>query len=198
MFPHLPGSSSEVFIGVTIFIGLLILLGSYLATSNIIAGLVITYMRPFKVGDRIKLGDITGDVIEKTLLITRLRTQNNEEITIPNSTILIGSTINYTALSKKEGLIIHTTVTIGYNSPWPQVHKALEEAAAKTEHLLKRPKPFVLQTKLDDFYVKYQINAYTREASKQATIYSSLHQNIQDKFKEAKIDIISPHYRSKG
>lgn len=198
MFPHLPGSSSEVFIGVTIFIGLLILLGSYLATSNIIAGLVITYMRPFKVGDRIKLGDITGDVIEKTLLITRLRTQNNEEITIPNSTILIGNTINYTALSKKEGLIIHTTVTIGYNSPWPQVHKALEEAAAKTEHLLKRPKPFVLQTKLDDFYVKYQINAYTREASKQATIYSSLHQNIQDKFKEAKIDIISPHYRSKG
>lgn len=191
MFPHLPGSSSDVFIGVTIFIGLLILLGSYSAVSNIIAGMVITYMRPFKVGDRVKLGKTTGDVIEKTLLITRLRTQNNEIITVPNSTILIGNTINYTALSQKEGLIIHTTITIKYDVPWPQVHKALEEAANKTQLLMKNPKPFVLQTKLDNSYVEYQINAYTKEVSKQATIYSTLHQNIQDSFKESGIDLVS-------
>ena len=196
MFPHLPGSSSDIFKGVSVFIGLLVSLGSSSAISNIVAGLVITYMRPFRIGDRIKLGDTTGDVIEKTLLVTRLRTPKNEEITIPNSTILTGNTTNYTALSKNEGLIIHTTITIGYDAPWPKVHKALEEAAAKTEHLKKNPKPFVLQTSLDDFYVGYQINAYTKEASKQAIIYSELHKNIQDSFNQAGIEIMSPHYRA--
>lgn len=196
MFPHLPGSNSDIFKGVSVFIGLLVSLGSSSAISNIVAGLVITYMRPFKIGDRIKLGDTTGDVIEKTLLVTRLRTPKNEEITIPNSTILTGNTTNYTALSKGDGLIIHTTVTIGYDVPWPQVHKALEAAAAQTEHLLKKPKPFVLQTSLDDFYVEYQINAYTHEASKQAVIYSELHKNIQNSFNKASIEIMSPHYRA--
>ncbi len=196
MFPHLPGSNSDIFKGVSVFIGLLVSLGSSSAISNIVAGLVITYMRPFKIGDRIKLGDTTGDVIEKTMLVTRLRTAKNEEITIPNSSILTGNTTNYTALSKSEGLIMHTTVTIGYSVPWPQVHKALEEAAAKTELLMKKPKPFVLQTSLSDFYVEYQINAYTKEASKQATIYSDLHKNIQDSFNKAGIEIMSPHYLS--
>lgn len=196
MFPHLPGSSSDVFKGVSVFIGFLVSLGSSSAISNIVAGLVITYMRPFRIGDRIKLGDTTGDVIEKTLLVTRLRTPKNEEITIPNSTILIGNTTNYTALSKSEGLIIHTSITIGYDTPWPLVHKALETAAANTANLMPTPKPFVLQTSLDDFYVEYQINAYTKEASKQASIYSELHQNIQNSFNQAGIEIMSPHYRA--
>ncbi|OJV22989.1 MAG: transmembrane ion channel [Bacteroidetes bacterium 41-46] len=196
IFPHLPGSDSEIFKGVSVFVGVLVSLGSSSAIGNIVAGLVITYMRPFKIGDRIKIGEITGDVIEKTLLVTRLKTQKNEEITIPNSSILTGNTTNFTTLAKEEGLIIHTTVTIGYDVPWKDVHKALERAANITEFISKDPKPFVLQTGLDDFYVAYQINAYTKEASKQAVIYSELHKNIQETFKKAGIEIMSPHYRA--
>ena len=161
-----------------------------------VAGLVITYMRPFKIGDRIKIGDITGDVIEKTMLVTRIRTIKNEEITIPNSSVLSGNTTNYSTNANTQGLIVHTTVTIGYDVPWKDMHQALIDAALKTEFIMPDPKPFVLQTSLDDFYVSYQINAYTREASKQAVIYSNLHQNIQDICNERGIEILSPHYRA--
>jgi small-conductance mechanosensitive channel len=196
IFPYLPGSDSNIFKGVSVFIGVLFSLGSSSAIANMVAGLVITYMRPFKIGDRIKIGDVAGDVLEKTLLVTRLRTIKNEIITIPNSAVLNGNTTNYTSASKELGLIIHSSVTIGYDVPWPKVHSALNEAAKRTEFLLKEPKPFVLQTSLEDFYVAYQINAYTREAQKQALIYSNLHQNIQDVFNEQGIEILSPHYRA--
>jgi small-conductance mechanosensitive channel len=196
IFPYLPGSNSSIFKGVSVFLGVLFSLGSTSAISNMVAGLVITYMRPFKVGDRIKIGEITGDVIEKNLLVTRLLTIKNEEITIPNSSVLSGNTINYSAKSKSEGLIIHTTVTIGYGVPWKDMHQALIDAALRTEMIEKDPAPFVLQTSLGDFYVAYQINAYTREANKQATIYSWLHQNIQDVCNERGIEILSPHYRA--
>ena len=196
IFPYLPGSDSNIFKGVSVFIGVLFSLGSSSAIANMVAGLVITYMRPFKIGDRIKIGDVAGDVLEKTLLVTRLRTIKNEIITIPNSAVLNGNTTNYTSASKELGLIIHSSVTIGYDVPWNKVHAALNEAAGRTEFLLKEPKPFVLQTSLEDFYVAYQINAYTREAQKQALIYSNLHQNIQDVFNEQGIEILSPHYRA--
>lgn len=196
IYPFLPGSGSDIFKGVSVFIGILFSLGSSSAISNMVAGLVITYMRPFKIGDRIKIGDITGDVIEKTLLVTRVRTPKNEEITIPNSSVLSGNTTNYTTMAKADGLIIYTTVTIGYDVPWREMHKALINAANRTSTLMKEPKPFVLQTSLDDFYVSYQINAYTREASKMAAIYSELHQHIQDCCNEAGIEIMSPHYRA--
>jgi small-conductance mechanosensitive channel len=153
-------------------------------------------MRPYKIGDRIKIGEISGDVIEKTLLVTRLKTIKNEVITIPNSSILTGNTTNFTVLSKTDGLIIHTTLTIGYDVPWNDVHEALIDAALKTKMILKKPKPFVQQTCLDDFYVEYQLNAYINEASKQAAIYSQLHQHIQDVFNEKEIEILSPHYRT--
>ncbi|WP_236252729.1 mechanosensitive ion channel family protein [Echinicola sp. 20G] len=196
IFPHLPGSDSDAFKGVSVFIGILFSLGSSSAISNMIAGLVITYMRPFKIGDRIRLGETSGDVVEKTLLVTRLRTIKNEEITIPNSAILTGNTINYSSYSKNEGLIIHTTVTIGYDVPWQKMYDTLIEAALRTDMIMKEPKPFVLQTSLDDFYVAYQINAHTQEASRQALIYSNLHQNIQDVCNENGIEILSPHYRA--
>jgi len=196
IFPFLPGSDSDIFKGVSIFIGVLFSLGSSSAISSMIAGLVITYMRPFKIGDRIKIGDVTGDVVEKTLLITRLKTAKNELITIPNSSILSGNTINYSSETEHQGLIVHTTVTIGYDVPWKDMYKALQEAADRTEFLLKEPKPFILQTSLDDFYVSYQINAYTKEANKQARIYSELHENIQDACNEMGIEILSPHYRA--
>jgi small-conductance mechanosensitive channel len=196
IFPYLPGSDSNVFKGVSVFIGVLFSLGSSSAISNMIAGLVITYMRPFKIGDRIKIGDMTGDVVEKTILVTRLRTPKNEEITIPNSSVLTGNTINYSAFSKTEGLIIHTSVTIGYDVPWKNMHQALTDAALRTKMVLHEPMPFVLQTSLDDFYISYQVNVYTREANKQAAIYSELHQNIQDVCNERGIEIMSPHYRA--
>lgn len=196
IFPYLPGSGSPAFQGVSVFIGILFSLGSSSAIANMVAGLVITYMRPFRIGDRVKIGDITGDVMEKTSLVTRIRTIKNEDITVPNSTVLLSSTTNYSTNTgpKDNGLIVHTTVTIGYDVPWKDMHRALIDAALRTDMILKKPEPFVLQTSLDDFYVSYQINGYTREANAQAKIYSQLHQNIQDCCNEAGIEIMSPHY----
>jgi small-conductance mechanosensitive channel len=196
IFPYLPGSDSPIFRGISVFLGLLISLGSSSAIGNIIAGLVITYMRAFRIGDRVKIGDTTGDVIEKSLLVTRVRTIKNEEVTIPNSFILNGSTINYTAATQERGLILNTAVTIGYDVPWRDVHELLISAAIKTDLIMDEPKPFVFQTGLDDFYVSYQINAYTQRPEKAAAIYSDLHANIQDAFNEAGVEILSPHYRA--
>lgn len=196
IFPYLPGSDSPVFQGVSVFLGILFSLGSSTAISNMVAGLVITYMRPFKIGDRIRIGDITGLVLEKSMLVTRIRTIKNEEITIPNSTVLSGHTINYTTSAKELGLILHTTVTIGYDVPWQKVHDLLIRSAADADGILKdeNKKPFVLQTSLDDFYVAYQLNAYTDQPDRMALIYSNLHQQIQDKFAEAGVEIMSPHF----
>lgn len=194
VFPYLPGSDSPAFQGVSVFLGVLLSLGSSSAVNNIIAGLVITYMRPFKIGDRVKIGDVVGDVIEKTTLVIRIRTIKNEDITVPNSTVLSSNTINYSANAMDKGLIVHTTVTIGYEAPWKDVQQALINAALRTPLIQQEPVPFVLQTSLDDFYVSYQLNAYTKDANAQAVIYSELHRNIQDTFNEAAIEIMSPHY----
>jgi small-conductance mechanosensitive channel len=196
IFPYLPGSDTAVFRGVSVFIGFLLTFGSMGSLSSIIAGIVLTYMRSFTIGDRVKIGDVTGDVIEKTMLVTRVRTTKNEIISIPNSTILTSHIINFSSDAPDKGLILHTTVTIGYDVPWRQVHELLIGAALATELIEKEPRPFVLQTSLDDFYVSYQINAYTRAPNRQAATYSLLHQNIQDKFNEAGVEIMSPHYRA--
>ncbi len=194
VYPYLPGSKSGVFQGISVFVGLIISLGSSTVIGNIIAGLVITYMRPFKLGDRIKLNETTGNVIEKTPFVTRLRTPKNEVVTIPNAFIMSSHTVNYSASARQFGLIIHTTVTIGYDAPWRQVHQLLINAARSTPGVLAHPKPFVLETELQDYYPCYQINAYIRDADRLAQITSDLHQNIQDTFNEAGVEIMSPHY----
>lgn len=196
IFPYLPGSDSPVFQGVSVFLGFLFTFGSAGSLSNVIAGLVLTYMRLFVIGDRIKIGEVTGDVIEKSVLVTRIRTAQNEIISIPNSSVMNSHTINYSSDAPENGLIIHTTITIGYDTPWKDVHSALIDSALRTELILKEPHPFVLQTSLQDFYVAYEINGYIREANRQGAIYSDLHQNIQDVFNERGIEIMSPHYRS--
>jgi small-conductance mechanosensitive channel len=196
IFPYLPGSDSPVFQGVSVFLGFLFTFGSAGSLSNVIAGLVLTYMRLFKIGDRVMIGGISGDVIEKNMLVTRVRTIKNEIISIPNSTVMNSHTINYSSDAPEKGLIMHSTVTIGYDVPWRDMHQVLIAAALQTPLILKEPAPFVLQTSLDDFYVSYQINAYTRESNKQAVIYSELHQNIQDLCNNAGIEIMSPHYRA--
>jgi small-conductance mechanosensitive channel len=196
IFPLLPGSDSDIFKGVSVFIGLLISFGSSSAIANAVAGIVITYMRPFKVGDRIKVDEFIGTVMEKSTLVTRIRTIKNEDVTIPNSKILTSSTINYSDPARSHGLIIHTTVTIGYDAPWRTVHRLLTEAALNTEGVMKDPAPFVLQTSLDDFYVSYQINVYIQDVLNMINIKSDLHQNIQDSFNRGGVEIMSPHYRS--
>jgi len=194
IYPYLPGSDSGVFQGISVFVGLIISLGSSTVIGNVMAGLVITYMRPFKLGDRIQLNDTTGNVIEKTPLVTRIRTTKNEVVTIPNSFIMSSHTVNYSASAREYGLIIHSEVTIGYDAPWRKVHQLLIEAALNTPGVTDDPRPFVLETSLSDWYPVYQVNAYIREADRLAQIYSNLHQNIQDVFNEAGIEIMSPHY----
>ncbi|MDE5750859.1 MAG: mechanosensitive ion channel family protein [Duncaniella sp.] len=194
IYPYLPGSDSGVFQGISVFVGLIISLGSSTVIGNIIAGLVITYMRPFKLGDRIKLNDTTGNVIEKTPFVTRLRTPKNEVVTIPNSFIMSSHTVNYSASARQFGLIIHTSVTIGYDVPWRQVHQLLIDAARLTPGVLEHPKPFVLETELQDYYPCYQINAYITDADRIGDIMTALHQNIQDCFNEAGVEIMSPGY----
>lgn len=194
IYPYLPAAKNGVFQGISVFVGLIISLGSSTVIGNVIAGLVITYMRPFKLGDRIQLNDTTGNVIEKTPLVTRIKTPKNEVVTIPNSFIMSSHTVNYSASAREYGLIIHSEVTIGYDVPWRQVHQLLIEAALNTPGVIDDPRPFVLETSLSDWYPVYQINAYIREADKLAQIYSDLHQNIQDRFNEAGIEIMSPHY----
>lgn len=196
IYPYLPKSKSGIFQGISVFVGLIISLGSSTVIGNIIAGLVITYMRPFKIGDRIQLNDTTGKVIEKTPFVTRLCTPKNEVVTIPNSFIMSSHTTNYSASARQYGLIIHTTVTIGYDAPWRLVHQLLINAARLTPGVLEDPKPFVLETELQDYYPCYQINAYIKDADLLGQIMSDLHQNIQDIFNEAGVEIMSPHYRA--
>lgn len=194
VFPYIPGSSSPAFQGVSVFLGVLVSLGSTSAVANVVAGIVITYMRSFRPGDRVKIADTVGDIVEKTLLVTRVRTVKNVDITIPNSMVLSSHIVNYSTLAPTAGLILNTEVTIGYDAPWRKVHELLTQAALKTEGILSTPAPFVFQTSLDDSYVRYQLNAYTRQANSMASMYSGLHQSIQDTFNEAGIEIMSPAY----
>jgi small-conductance mechanosensitive channel len=196
VFPYLPGSESPAFKGISVFLGVLLSLGSTSAVAHAVAGTILTYMRAFQVGDFVRIGNDVGEVIEKTLLVTRICTQKKEVVTIPNSTVLGGVVVNYSAEARQKGVIFHTTVTIGYNAPWRQVHELLISAALATEDVLRDPAPFVVQTALNDFYVGYELNASTVNPKNMQTIYSRLHQNIQDKFNEAGVEINSPHYTS--
>ncbi len=193
-FPYLPGSKSEAFKGISIFLGVLFSLGSTSAVANIVAGLILTYTNAFKIGDRIRIGENFGDVEAKSLLVTRIKTPKNVMVTIPNSMVIGSHISNYSATARKGTLILHSSVTIGYDAPWRKVHELLIAAAGATEHVLGTPPPFVLQTALNDFYVTYELNAHTDQPHLMVKTYSDLHQNIQDKFNEAGVEIMSPHY----
>ena len=194
IYPYLPGSESGVFQGVSVFVGLIVSLGSSSVISNFIAGFVITYMRPFKSGDFIKVNDTIGNVVEKTPFITRIRTIKNEIVTIPNSFITTSNTVNYSSSARQYGLIIHTMLTMGYDVPWRKVHQLLIDAALDTKGVLEHPTPFVLETELNDNYMCYQINAYIKDADDMPVIMSDLLQNIQDYFNGAGIELFAPHH----
>ncbi|MEG3437196.1 mechanosensitive ion channel domain-containing protein [Pannus brasiliensis CCIBt3594] len=195
-FPYLPGFNSPAFQGVSVFLGILFSLGSTSAIANIVGGVILIYTRAFQLRDIISIGDVTGDVIEKTLLVTRIRTPANRVVTIPNSALLNTNVVNF-SVSQREfdrPLILQTTVTLGYDLPWRKVHAVLIDAALATEHILPDPAPFVLQSSLNDFAVAYQVNAYTDRPNLMPLIHSELHQNIQDKCNETGIEIMSPNY----
>ena len=192
IYPYLPGSDSGVFQGISVFVGLILSLGSTAVIGNIVAGLVITYMRPFHVGNMIKLNDTIGTVMEKTPFVTRIRTLKNEIITIPNSFILSSQTTNYTASANNYGLIIHVAVGVCYDVPNTRVHELLLQAARMTKGVLSDREPFVLEKKFEDFYQQYEINAYIKDVNMISRIYSELHHNIQNLFIEAGVDLNVP------
>jgi len=193
-YPYIPGSDSEAFKGISVILGIMFSIGSSSFISNIIAGYSLTYRRAFKIGDRIKVDDSFGDVVDMKLYVTRLRSVKNEEIIIPNSSLINSNVINYSSLAKQLGLILHTTVGIGYETPWRLVEEMLKSAADRTEELLKQPPPYVLQKSLGDFAVTYEINAYCNNPSQMMIVYSALHQNILDVFNENNIQIMTPAY----
>lgn len=193
-YPYIPGSESEAFKGVSIFLGVIFSLGSSSFIGNLIAGYTMIYRRAYKVGDRIQVNDISGDVVEMRLLVTHLRTIKNEEIVVPNSLILNSHVINYSTLAQSRGLILHTTVGIGYETSWRQVDAMLRLAAERTPGLLQDPPPFVLQKSLGDFAVTYELNVYCDNPQGMAQFYTALHQNILDVFNEYGVQIMTPAY----
>ncbi len=197
IWPLLPNSDSEIFQGVSVFIGVVVSLGSTSVVGNVMAGLVMTYMRPFRLGDYIRYGDTEGEVVEKSMLVTRIRTRKNEIVTIPNSNMMSSQTSNYTLSAQQYGVIVHTKITIGYDEPWQKIERLLLEAADKTDGIKKHPKPFVRITTLDDFYVEYEINGCTERAKTLPAVYSTLHQNILDTMHGAGVEIMSPHIQAR-
>jgi small-conductance mechanosensitive channel len=196
VFPYLPGSDSPAFQGVSIFFGVLLSLGSTTAVANVVAGIVITYTRAFRVGDYVQIADTEGKIIDRTAFATRIRTVKNLDVSLPNSTVMSGKVVNYSTQARQNGIRLHTGVTIGYDVPWPKVQELLLSAARATEHIEEDPAPFVLQTALDDNYVAYELNVTTKLVNLRPQIYSELHANILDAFHTAGVEITSPHYRA--
>ena len=193
-YPYIPGSDSDAFKGVSLFVGILFSLGSSSAIANFIAGYSLTYRRAFKIGDRVKIGDHLGDVTEQKLQVTRLRSPKNEEIVIPNAQILNGEVVNYSSLARTQGLILHTEVGIGYETPWRQVEAMLMIAADATPGVLREPRPFVLQKGLGGFAVTYELNAYCDTPQAMAALYTALHRQVLDVFNQYGVQIMTPAY----
>ncbi|HTN43212.1 MAG TPA: mechanosensitive ion channel domain-containing protein [Nitrospiria bacterium] len=193
-YPYIPGAESPAFKGLSIFLGVIVSLGSSSVIANILAGYSLTYRRAFKVGDRVKIEGVVGDIEKVRLQVTHLTTIKNEEVVVPNSKILNTEILNYSSLARTRGLILHTTVGIGYETPWRQVVAMLKIAADRTAGLLKNPEPFVRQLSLGDFCVTYELNAYCDNAQSMAQVYSDMHRNILDLFNEYGVQIMTPAY----
>jgi small-conductance mechanosensitive channel len=193
-FPYIPGSSSDAFKGVSIFAGVVFSLGSSSVISNLVAGFAMTYRRAFRVGDRVRIGDVVGEVTDIRLQVTHIRTPKNEDVVVPNSTILGTEVFNYSTLARSRGLVLHTTVGIGYETPWRQVEAMLLMAADRVEGLLREPPPFVLQKALGDFCVTYELNVHCDRPQAMPQLYTELHRSILDVFNEFGVQIMTPAY----
>jgi small-conductance mechanosensitive channel len=193
-YPYIPGSGSEAFKGVSILVGIIFSLGSSSFIANMIAGYSMTYRRAFRVGDLVQIGDVTGVVSDVRLQVTHMRTIKNEEVVLPNSQILNTHVTNYSSLAQTKGLILHTTVGIGYETPWRQVEAMLLEAARRTPGLMNEPPPFVFHLLLGDFCVTYELNVYCSEPLRMKAVYTDLHRHILDVFNEYGVQIMTPAY----
>jgi small-conductance mechanosensitive channel len=191
-FPYLPGASSQFFQGFSVFVGALITFGSTGAITNIVSGITLTYTNAFHIGDLVRIGDNVGNVQEKTLLVTRLLTPQNETVTIPNSTILSTSILNYTALAGSAGLVLTVSAGIGYDVDWRTVHRLMLKAARRTEHVVSDPSPCVWQADLGDYAVSYQLRAWTDQPNLMFEIHSILRGNVLDEFNRAGVEIMTP------
>ena len=195
-YPYIPGSGSASFQSLSIFFGVLFSIGSSSFIANVIAGYAMTYRRAFRLGDWIRVGEVFGDVTEIRLQVTHVRSIRNEEVVIPNSSLLNSNVLNYSALARSHGLILHTTVGIGYETPWRQVEAMLLLAAERTPGLAREPAPFVLQKSLGDFCVVYEVNVYCDAPAEMMQLYTRLHQSILDVFNEYGVQIMTPNYES--
>jgi small-conductance mechanosensitive channel len=191
-YPYLPGSGSDVFKGFSLFVGALVTLGASSSIANVIAGIILTYTGSFRVGDRVKIGETVGDVTEKRLFVTRVRTIYNEEVTLPNGLVMQTQIINYTRSSEQGGLALTIEAGIGYDVDWRTVHELLKNAAGKTESILEEPEPFVLQNSLGDYAVQYKLVAFTDDARIAVKTVSELRQHALDEFNEAGVEIMTP------
>lgn len=194
-YPHIPGSNSLAFKGLSVFIGAVVSLGSTGVVNQAMSGLMLTYSRALRVDDFVRVGDVEGTVLDVGILSTKIRTIAREEVTVPNAVVISRETINFTRYAE-EGVAINTTLTIGYDTPWRQVEALLLEAATRTEGLREEPSPFVLQTGLSDFYPEYRLMAVIDKPETRGRVLSALHANIQDLFNDYGIQIMSPHYRA--
>lgn len=194
IYPYLPGAGSRILEGISVFLGIIVSVSSGSAISNLIAGIMINYMRPFRKGDYIKIGDAMGMVIEKGTVVTKLLSYKNEEISIPNTQVLNSQIYNYSAQAQSGELILYVTVTIGYDITWIKVYEMLFEAASKCDLVNQEKKPFILQTNLNEKNVSYQLNAYTNFADKIPDVYSQINQYIQEVFAANQVELLSPSF----
>lgn len=192
-YPYLPLAESEAFKGLSVMFGFMLTLGSAGVVTQMMSGLVLIYSRALKVGDFVSIGDVMGVVKETGVLSTKIINMRNEEVTIPNA-VLVGNSIKNFTSGSNEGAMVSTTVTIGYDTPWRQVHAMLINAAEKTGGLRKTPKPFVLQKSLQDFYVEYELFIQLDKPLHRVLILSELHGLIQDEFNTHGVQIMSPHF----
>jgi len=196
IYPYLPGSDSAAFKGVSVFVGLLVSLGASGVIGQVVGGFVLMYSRALEPGDYVRIGEDEGVVEEIGFLSTTIRTPRVEKINVPNALLLSATSKDYSALAGADGVILPATVTIGYSTPWRQVHAMLQEAAARTPAVCGPPEPFVLQTALSDAYVEYQLNVFLKTPSQRMRVLSALHANILDVFNEYGVQIMSPHYEA--
>ena len=192
--PYIPGSQSLAFKGVTIFLGVLVSLGSSNLVNQVASGLLLIYSRAFRVGDYVRIGEIEGTVLKVGLCLTHVRTVKNEDVQIANTVLLGTATRNFSRFAESDGLWLPVKVTIGYGTPWRQVHAMLLEAANKAAGLASEPPPFVLQTNLSDFYVEYELNARLKQPAQRVWVLGELNAHIQDVFNQHGVQIMSPHY----
>jgi small-conductance mechanosensitive channel len=195
-YPYIPGSSSDAFKGVSVFAGLLLTLGSAGMVNQMMSGLVVVYSRMMKPGDLVKVGEVTGRVTELGFLSTKVQTPTGHEVTLPNAILTGTSVSNFSRFDPQAGPVISTAVTIGYDTPWRQVHALLELAASRTDGVVKDAPPVVLQTALSDFYVEYQLRCRIERVEDRVRVLSALHAQIQDAFNEFGVQIMSPNFEA--